>query len=242
MNQALRIFYNEQPWLDVRCNDAILLERANPVSVINIRSAASQLKDQLVIAAPFHEAWSEFTTANPDFDVQANRDVMFGLLHGDDPSLEAFEDILQSSRSMLTVTARAQQRESDVQERERLIAAIGSYNKDLSVIPLEDLRDIFATKAENQRRRHLSVEELRKLARTETPAHQAAPLPAEYTKEILLTMASDRLAKLVNRYGDAVNDRLGYIKPRQPGVQLTDYIQQLPPARRNKLTALLEKK
>jgi hypothetical protein len=242
MNQALRLFYtNDAPWLDVRCNDAILLDRANPVSVVNLRAAHTR---DLVIAAPYREAWQEFERRRPEYaGVAANMYVAFGLLRGDDPSPDNFEEIADHSSQALTINSETRQRRSDEQERDRLISAIGSYSKDLNIIPLEDLRDIFVTKSENERRRNLSVPELRRLALLERPAASPDPLPAHYTKEVLDTISTDRLKKLINRYGvDEINQRRGYIKPPQPGVQLTDYIQQLPPARRNKLTALLEKK
>jgi hypothetical protein len=74
----------------------------------------------------------------------------------------------------------------------------------------------------NRQRNAMSTDELRVLAKRETPQISSAPkLPTEWTRESLvaLTQSNIHLFKnLVTKYGSKeINKRLGVVKPQQPG-------------------------
>jgi len=124
--QLLNEFYSEQPWLDLRSNDHFLIDNAGiPATVQGIRNAASRLGSRLAIAPEYTDAWNDFVTRYPRYNVAANRDLAFSLLNPhEEPSVQAFEEIANRASQPLTVSAAYREQKSAQAERKRLIKEI----------------------------------------------------------------------------------------------------------------------
>jgi len=208
--EILAKFFEARPEFAVQANGSTLLDKVSrPLTVDSLISAASQLEHVLLLAPAYQSAWDEFTFYNPERTNTAERRVFFEAMR------------------------KKEQQAAYVHNYNRLIEEVGEVNRGL---PISDLQELAATKRENARRKALTSDELRTLAREERPLPKAAELPTVYTlpngTEIVLTAdilkaAGTRNAALslrdfrflCERYGSAaVNERMGV-----PSVQKKQY-------------------
>ena len=153
-NEILKEFYERHPELNVNANDNVLIEKAAPVSLQNLEWAADQLEGALLLSPSYKSAWDAYVLYNPEKSGTAFKREFFSKLR-DKEAKAAYE-----------------------QEYEGLVKELGEQVRGL---PIEDLRDIAATRRENARRKSLSSEQLRDLSRAENPRPNREELPMLYT-------------------------------------------------------------
>jgi len=190
-----------RPEFDVDANVNLLLDAATrPLTNKSLAEAVFHVEHKLVLAPEYASAWSEHLLYHEDQNTLAHRRIFL-----------------------------AEMRKNELQKRyvHDYNALVKELGEDLRGLPIEDLREIAATRRENARRKSLDVDELRTLAREERPVPQADELPLTYVpfgkkREVELTAevlkrAGSRNAELsvrdfkwlVERYGsEAVNQRM----------------------------------
>jgi len=190
-----------RPEFDVDANVNLLLDVAQrPITPQGLFVAVNAIEHRLLLSPEYASAWSEH------------------LLYHE------HENTLAHRRPFLESLRKQELQKQYVHDYNDLIAELG---ESLRGLPIEDLREIQATRRENARRKSLNREELGVLARQEHPAPQADELPLTYVpfgkkREVELTAevlkrAGSRNAELslpdfkwlIERYGSkAINERI----------------------------------
>jgi hypothetical protein len=158
-------FYQQNPQWRREANTSFLLERSTkPVTVESLVAAAYLLRESLLLAPDYQEEWENEKE-------RLEREKELGL----SSSYHRAEQIGTAHRIAFIEKLREKEMK---EEQERLVEELGGGS--FRGLPLEDLRQIAATRKENARRKSLNSAELSALAREERPTPTAPGLPWTY--------------------------------------------------------------
>jgi hypothetical protein len=223
----METFYQKFPQYKIQANHRIFLDAAEQDGGSEVLTAEwmelqlDSLHGQLAVRQNPVDALNHLMQENPGFDCLANRQIILQRVRDTNEAVNEAVTALKGhlafnqdahSEHATQLEQQAIERRAQLEQQER-VALIDK----LRHVPIESLRTAAQEVRERKAFRDMSVEQLREYTRKqrEQTSPAAAPqLPAEVTAQKIKAMSPDEIRRLNRVYGqDAVNTRLGYVKP-----------------------------